>query len=283
MEVSCPEVLAEETAMEVAEAFGIGVEMVSSGFCFYLDGDEAQGRWEPRLTRLIEDVRSRCSSPGEVVYDTSLVVDEGWADRWKEHFKPLRVGSRFVICPTWESVEAGPRDLVILMDPGRAFGTGHHETTRLCLEQLESIVHNGMDDMPGSLLDVGTGSGILAIGGALLGFDPVLGVDVDGEAVEVARENISLNKLTCRIELRTGSVRDVPGRFRVVVANIQAHPLVELAGPLIQRLEPGGRLLLSGILLEQEQHVREAYEAWGGRFRSLERQGEWCLLLFERL
>lgn len=268
--------------MEVAEAFGVGVEMISAGFCFYLDGDEAQGRWEPRLTRLIEEVRSRGSVSGEVVYDTSLVVDEGWADRWKEHFKPLRVGSRFVICPTWESVEAGPRDLVILMDPGRAFGTGHHETTRLCLEQLESIVH-GMDDMPGSLLDVGTGSGILAIGGALLGFDPVLGVDVDAEAVEVARENISLNKLTRRIELRKGSVGDVAGRFRVVVANIQTHPLVELAGPLIQRLEPAGRLLLSGILLEQEQQVREVYEAGGVRFRSSERQGEWCLLLFERL
>jgi len=281
VEVSCPDPWAEELAAEAAEVFGVGVEMLPAGFCLYLPGEEVEGTWERDLAAVIEEVRHRCFAPLDVSYRTSIVADEGWADRWKEHFKPLRVGSRFVVCPTWESFDADPRDLVIRMDPGRAFGTGHHETTRLCLERLEVLARDTKTPSPGSLLDVGTGSGILAIGAALLGFGPVVGVDVDPEAVEVARENVSLNSLTLRVEVRVGSVGEISKRFDVVVANLQAYPLMALAPGLVDRTGEGGRLLLSGILLEQERDVRDVYESLGFRSCARGKQGEWCFLEFQ--
>ena len=120
----------------------------------------------------------------------SEIPDEDWSRTWKEHFKPLRVGRRFLVSPTWEKVHCDPERLIIRIDPGRAFGTGHHESTRLCLEWLESCRELDPGSARMSLLDLGTGSGILAIGAALLGFAEVVGIDNDPEAVEVAKENV---------------------------------------------------------------------------------------------
>lgn len=170
---------------------------------------------------------------------------------------------------------------MILMDPGRAFGTGHHETTRLCLEWLEDWTETNRPDAM-SLLDLGTGSGILAMGSALLGFGRVVAIDHDEEAVEVAAENLLVNGLEGRIALSVGSLGELEERFDVVVANLQANPLIEMARSLPQRLQPEGMLVLSGILIEQEQLVRSAYDEAG--WVRLERRsaGEWCLLTFQQ-
>jgi ribosomal protein L11 methyltransferase len=279
--VSCGTDAVDHVASEIAEAFGVGVEMLEEGIRFYLDGGNAPQDWEQRLRKLLDGLKSSWYPDAPMDFTSSALPDDDWADRWKAHFKPLRVGERIIVCPTWEEVNPGPREKVIHLDPGRAFGTGHHETTRLCLEWIEAWAKARGDAAPGSLLDVGTGSGLLAMGAALLGFQPVLGVDNDPEAVEVARENVILNRLLDRVEILSGTAREVQGRFDVVVANIQAKPLTEMAEVLAVRLNRSGRLALGGILLEQKDSVQASYEARGLRLEELKTAGEWCLLVFE--
>jgi ribosomal protein L11 methyltransferase len=215
-------------------------------------------------------------------YSHSILLEEDWLEQWKRDFKPLRVGKHLVVTPTWEDVQRGQGDRVIRIDPGQAFGTGHHETTRLCLEWLESWAETEGGGSSKSLLDVGTGSGILAIAAALLGFDRILALDNDPQAIHVARENLVLNGVTDRIELRAGDVDAVESRYEVVLANILALPLIEMAPLLAQRLECSGRLILSGILVEQSEAVQSAYEAQDLRLYNRVVAGEWCLMEFEK-
>jgi ribosomal protein L11 methyltransferase len=274
----------------IAECFAVGVEITADGVRFYLPWNKAADKsWEPELGQVLDDFRAIYGQALALQYTSDLVVDEGWADRWKEHFKPLRVGRRFIICPTWEEPEPRPGDLVIRIDPGQAFGTGHHETTRLCLEWLDDYDHllaqhyraSASPSRRPSFLDVGTGTGILAMGATLLGWAEVVAIDNDPEAVRVAAENVTINGLDARIRLATGSVDQVQGRFDVVTANIQALPLIDLAAALVSRLSPTGRLVLSGILLEQRDMVVAAYGRQGLRLTSERSAGEWCLLEFE--
>ncbi len=281
IDVVVPEEDAEALAFEVAESLALGVELIEDGFRFYVDAAVPNDLWQGKLGRLLADYRDQNPErAGTVLVRIQDLVEDDWADRWKAYFKPLRVGRRFLVCPTWDNSEPGAGDRVILMDPGRAFGTGHHETTRLCLEWLEDWTESNRPDTM-SLLDLGTGSGILAMAGALLGFGRVLAVDNDEEAVEVARENLRVNGLEGRIVLSVGSVGELEERFDVVAANLQANPLIEMAHALSERLQPEGMLVLSGILVEQGESVRSAYEEAGLLFVERRSAGEWCLLAFQ--
>ncbi len=282
IDVVVPEEDAEALAFEVAESLALGVELIEDGFRFYVDAAVPNDLWQGKLGRLLADYRDQNPErAGTVLVRIQDLVEDDWADRWKAYFKPLRVGRRFLVCPTWDNSEPGAGDRVILMDPGRAFGTGHHETTRLCLEWLEDWTESNRPDTM-SLLDLGTGSGILAMAGALLGFGRVLAVDNDEEAVEVARENLRVNGLEGRIVLSVGSVGELEERFDVVAANLQANPLIEMAHALSERLQPEGMLVLSGILVDQGESVRSAYEEAGLLFVERRSAGEWCLLVFQR-
>jgi ribosomal protein L11 methyltransferase len=281
VDVVVPEPDAEELAFDAAEILGVGVEMTSEGFRYYLDPAVPAPDREAGMAALLAAYRDRSpDKSAPLVIHTEEVPDDDWADRWKAFFKPMRVGRRFLICPTWEVCEPAVDDRRIIMDPGRAFGTGHHETTRLCLEWLEDRAE-ALHPEAASLLDLGTGSGILAFGAALLGFDRIVGLDIDVEAVEVAKENRVLNGLDDRIVLAVGSLADLDERFHVVVANIQANPLMALAEPLASHIQPGGIVALSGILTGQEQAVRRAYEAAGFILADRRSDGEWCLLEFQ--
>lgn len=273
---------AEALAFDVAEILDVGVEMTEEGFRYYIDSVAESPIMEDALGRLLASYRGG-SLPGReaLTVRSSILEEDDWADRWKAHFRPMRVGRRFVICPTWEVLQPAEGDRVIVMDPGRAFGTGHHETTRLCLEWLEDFALND-SSCTTSLLDLGTGSGILAMAGALLGFDRIVGLDIDEEAVEVAGENLLVNGLQGRVRLISGSLDDLAESFHVVVANIQARPLMAMAGPLAERLHPRGMLVLSGILIEQEQAVRAAFEHEGLTHVERRIEGEWCLLALRR-
>jgi len=284
IEIICHAEDSEELAALVAEAFTVGVEITAVGVKFYLEGDRSDREWTAVLDRLLAQVQERARVKSSLTYGFSLVEDWGWADRWKENFKPLRVGRHLIVSPTWEDVAAGADDLVLRIDPGRAFGTGHHETTRLCLEWLEEWADGRRVAMQHrSLLDVGTGSGILAIAAALLGYGEVRGIDNDPEAIEVAQENLRVNGLEHRVKLTVGELTDSTGCFHEIVANIQANPLIELAPVLAGRLWGEGRLVLSGVLLEQKQAVGTAYVAQGLRMVDEKEAGEWCLLVFERV
>jgi ribosomal protein L11 methyltransferase len=207
------------------------------------------------------------------------VADEDWANAWKEHYHVLRLGKRLVIAPTWRTYDAKPDDVVIRLDPGMAFGTGLHPTTRMCLEKLEEVVRPAV-----TVLDVGTGSGILALAAARLGAGHVLAVETDPVAVDAAEQNVALNNLSDAISVRQGSVPlPQPQQFDIVVANIIARVIAELAPALAAALRPTGVLIASGIIAERSQMVEDALAAAGLSLVQRVTEGDWVTLLLTPL
>ena len=176
---------------------------------------------------------------------------DDWANEWKKYFKPLPVGDRLLIQPAWEEPDGDSGRTVLTMEPGMAFGTGAHETTRMCLELIERYVIPGME-----ILDVGCGSGILSIAALLLGAKKAVGVDIDPTAVRTAAENAALNRVEDRFEALAGSLTDrVNGRYDMVAANIVADVILELNGSILGYLKPGAVYLMSGIIDRREEEI----------------------------
>ncbi|HSN89642.1 MAG TPA: 50S ribosomal protein L11 methyltransferase [Anaeromyxobacteraceae bacterium] len=204
--------------------------------------------------------------------------DVDWSEAWRRGLGPVAAG-RIWVRPSWVEAPPPPGRAEVVLDPGMAFGTGSHPTTALCLEALSEVVAS----RPGlAVLDVGTGSGLLAIAAARLGAGRAVGSDVDPVALRVARENAEANGAT--VELTDLAPDRIAGAFDLVVANILANTLVELAPAIAGRVAEGGVLFLAGILAPQEEEVRRAYlgaglEAWPGGDR---REGEWSLLALRR-
>ncbi|CAN5788237.1 50S ribosomal protein L11 methyltransferase [soil metagenome] len=210
--------------------------------------------------------------------ETRLVNEEDWAAAWKEHFPVLRLGRRLVIRPTWREHHAAPDELVISLDPGMAFGTGLHPTTRLCLAGIERWADAGLV-RGASMVDVGCGSGILAICAALFGAREVLGVDTDPLAVETTRANARLNGVEALITARQGSVPLAGGTtHELVVANLVARLLVDLAPDLAAAVAAGGHLLAGGIFHDREGDVGAAFEAAGLRVVDRAAEADWLSL-----
>jgi len=207
------------------------------------------------------------------------VAEADWAEAWKEHLNILHVGQHIVIRPSWRDYAPVPKDIVIQLDPGMAFGTGLHPTTQMCLVALEELTHPGAE-----VLDLGTGSGILAIAAAKLGAGHVLAVDNDRVAVATARENVISNEVRGSISVTCGSLAEVSKSYDLVVVNILARVIVEMAQEgLAKRVRPGGKLITTGILVEQEQKVITALER--GEFALAKRQqrGDWVCLVMEQI
>jgi ribosomal protein L11 methyltransferase len=212
---------------------------------------------------------------------TRVVHEEDWAEAWKEHFPVLRVGHRLVIRPTWREHEAAPTDVVLSLDPGMAFGTGLHPTTRLCLAGIEQWADSSLLS-DARVLDVGTGSGILAIAAALMGASYVLGVDIDPLAVETTRANAAANGMADFIEARTGGLPLAdPERFHLVVANLISGLLIDIAPELAATLRPGGRLLAGGIYKDREAEVQSAFESAGLTIVGRSAEEDWVALEME--
>ena len=201
-------------------------------------------------------------------YTTTPVEEQNWVQLTQAQFEPIRVSGRLWIVPSWHEAP-DPAAIVLVLDPGMAFGTGSHPTTRLCLEWLERTVTPGV-----SLLDYGCGSGILAIAAAKLGATDVLGVDIDLQAVSAARDNAERNQVSARFE---DSAKDIRGQFDIVVANILSNPLKALAPAICGHVRPGGRLALSGILVEQAEELIGAYAPYLALSIADTRDGWVCL------
>ena len=208
---------------------------------------------------------------------TRVVREADWAEAWKEHFPVLRVGRRLVIRPTWREHEPLPGDAVVALDPGMAFGTGLHPTTQLCLAALERLADRGALD-GAQVLDVGCGSGILAIAALRLGAETALGVDTDPIAVEATLANAGRNGLEDRVTAREGSLPSGEGPFGVVLANLVAGVLVPLAPLLRAELARDGSLLASGIFADREADVVAAFEAAGLAVGTRDVDGDWVAL-----
>ncbi len=209
-----------------------------------------------RLEQAVSEIGSR--GVGLVESPTyQWVQEEDWADAWRDYFKPFRIGERLVVIPSWEEYDLQTGDLPLYLDPGMAFGTGTHTTTSLCLTALERLVKPGH-----SVLDVGTGSGILAIAAHRLGATHVTAIDIDPVAVKVALENVQKNDVG--VDVARATVAEVGGEgFDLVIANIIAAVIIDLLPAMVAKLKPGGNILVSGIIAEKQQQVLDAMtETW---------------------
>jgi ribosomal protein L11 methyltransferase len=206
------------------------------------------------------------------------VAEEDWTEAWKRRLKVLRIGQHIVIQPSWLDYRPEPQDLVIQLDPGMAFGTGLHPTTQMCLCALEEHVQPGME-----VLDLGTGSGILAIAAAKLNAKCVLAVDHDKQAAKVARGNVIANHVQGAVTVRQGSLPDVSGTYDLVVVNILARVIVEMVQQgLSECVRPDGVLIAAGITVDKVPDVVEAFERGGLELMDRKERGDWVSLVARR-
>lgn len=206
-----------------------------------------------------------------------VVSEDDWRDSWKEFFHPLRIGRGIVICPTWRECETKAGDVVVRLDPGMAFGTGHHPTTRMCLELLERVVSRG-----DSVLDLGCGSGVLSIAAAKLGAARAVGFEIDAAAVRAARANAEANGVSDRVETVHGtlpSAKAAARSFDLALANISARVVTDMAARLADCLAPGGTLIASGIIEARLEGAAAALESAGATVRERKMDGDWAALI----
>ncbi|EPR34611.1 Ribosomal protein L11 methyltransferase [Alkalidesulfovibrio alkalitolerans DSM 16529] len=241
-------------------------------FTFHIDDHPLADELVALLSREFPDSAVRVSE----------IDEQNWALAWREFFTPVMAGEAFEVLPPWLAASGGPGRKSIVIEPKMAFGTGHHPTTALCLEAIGELSQGGRIGPDTRFLDIGTGSGILAIGLALLGLSGV-GVDIDPQAVACATENLAANNVSDRVALAVGgveSVRPKPG-YGLVVANILSGPLIALAPDIAARLAPNGVLVLSGVLTEQAPGVAAAYGRRGLPAPVFRHSGEWAALVFD--
>jgi ribosomal protein L11 methyltransferase len=225
----------------------------------------------------IESLRTALLALGvdDVIDEPFVEVD--WENEWKKFFKPRRVGSHFVVRPTWESFDALPSDKVIVLDPGQAFGTGDHPTTRMCLEYLEMQVASS-----NSVLDLGCGSGILAVGAKMVGAGETLAIDIDPIAVEVAKENITRNNVEVKTAVGDVLELQLESRWDIVVSNIISATLINLAPDAAYALRPGGKWIVSGIITQNWSDVKKAAEKSGFTYIEHREEDGWNAGVFEK-
>ena len=239
--------------------------------------DNPQGMEELMQVRQIL-ARLKAQDPdgkyGRLELEMKDVDEEDWSNAWKKYYHPMQVGEHLVVCPSWEAYDRQPDDVVLTLNPGMAFGTGTHDTTRLCMELLEKYI-----TPQDTVLDVGCGSGILAITAALLGANKIIGCDIDEVAVKVAGENAALNGVQDRIAFHQGDLTSqVEGSFQIICANIVADVIIRLSEDAGRYLAKDGIFITSGIIDTREQDVLNALEQNG--FQVIERRtsGGWVAL-----
>lgn len=241
----------------------------------YIDGPSASG---------IEGLEAGLRGIGWEISLKSPYRDKDWTRLWMAGIRPVRVFSgstSVVVRPTWERAKARRGDTVVEIDPGMAFGTGSHATTKMCLRAILNILKGWRGPRrPATLLDIGTGTGVLAIAAKKLGIERAVGTDIDPVALRVARKNARINGVS--LTLTGGPVAAVRGRFDIVAANILAGALIGLSVDIRDRVRPGGFLILSGILMEEADKVRGAYVLQGLKPRRSYLSGEWAALVFRR-
>jgi ribosomal protein L11 methyltransferase len=222
----------------------------------------------------IENLKEFGIDKGQGLVTVTKVNEEDWENNWKKYYKPTKVGDKIVVKPIWENYDAKDDELVVELDPGMAFGTGTHETTRMCIKALEKYVNS--DSI---IFDIGTGSGILAISAAKLNAKKAIGVDLDPVAVKSASENVKYNELD-NIEIIHGNLMDVvKGKANIVVANIIADVIIFLTDSVKNFILPGGRFIASGIINSRKQDVIDKFNSAGLKIDEVNEEGEWVCIV----
>ena len=222
----------------------------------------------------VEELKESGLDVGEGTVEAEKMFEEDWANNWKKYYKPIKIGEKIVIKPIWEEYEPTGEEMVVELDPGMAFGTGDHETTRMCVQALDKYVKADT-----TVFDIGTGSGILALVASKLGAKHVIGVDLDPVAVDSAKENISFNNVD-NIEVLYGNLLDVvDGKADIVVANIIAEIICILVDDVKKALNKDGIFITSGIIHERRQMVIDKLEQEGFEVMEVNKDGEWnCIV-----
>lgn len=225
---------------------------------------------------LFADVLKNAGLDHSFSFEYSMLPEKDWNEAWKKSFSPINVGERLTILPPWENEVKGRINLII--DPGMAFGTGHHETTKRCLTLIEKFSE---DTAIKRFLDAGTGTGVLAIAASKLGYREAVGIDSDPIAVDAAIRNVRLNDLD-NVVIKSGGISDAEGMFDMIVANIVSETIINFSNELISHLCAGGIIILSGMLTGQEKDVIKAMDAEGLRLIGKFSDNEWISLVYSR-
>lgn len=290
--IEVPDRLQEEAALYLTEWSGRGVVLEDDslqvestglvGIKVYFPAEEYGPVQQAELQQYLQRLESLGYRLGRLLIRN--VREEDWAEAWKAHFKPVKLTRRIVIRPPWGRYLPQPSEIVITVYPGMAFGTGRHPTTRLCLQALEEMLAERPDPArpePWTALDVGTGTGILALAAARFGAQ-VLAIDIDPEALAAARKNILLNQLEERIRAEDLPLATIRQQFDLILANLTALDLRSLAEPLAGRLQPGGRLIASGILQDEVSPLLAAFQNQGLQMTRTYTGEDWVALVFGR-
>ena len=243
----------------------------------YLPADELLTQRIERVREGVANLPSFGLDIGRGEIKLNKVAEEDWATSWKAYFKPEHIGKSLVVKPTWEEYTAQTGEIVIHLDPGMAFGTGTHPTTSMCLKMLEKYVQGGE-----LVYDVGTGSGILSVAAAKLGAEEIWAWDVDLVAVRVAKDNVKLNGLENKINVELGSLPEKTKAADLIVANIVANIILQLARQFRVNLLSGGRLICSGIIETREEEVVAALKEEGLELKERIQEGDWICLVWEK-
>ncbi|GIX07384.1 MAG: ribosomal protein L11 methyltransferase [Candidatus Poribacteria bacterium] len=271
----------EAMAHQLTEMGAEGLVLDSDGstvlLTAYFPLDDAAGERLLEAKRRLDRLESFGLRIAPARVSARLVEFDQWDERWKSHFNPQRFGDRLLITPTWIPVPDDAPEAVVLLDPGMAFGTGAHPSTQLCLDFLVSLDVRGW-----RVADVGTGSGILAIAAAKLGARQVEAVDIDPDAVQVARENVEKNAVASCVKLTTGTIETLVGPYDLILMNILAGVILPALPAICQRLAVGGLAVLSGITTAETSEVKSALMAKGLSLLQERRREEWSALLVSR-
>lgn len=240
----------------------------------YFKEDENFGEYLQYIKEGVENLPQFGFDKGEGIVTVTKVNEEQWENNWKKYYKPTKVGEKIVVKPIWEEYIKQDDELIVELDPGMAFGTGTHETTRMCIKALEKYVKPSS-----TVFDIGTGSGILAISSAKLGAERVVGVDLDPVAVDSAKNNVSFNDLD-NIEILYGDLMEVvKGKADIVVANIIADVIIFLTETVKAFIKEDGYFIASGIILERRQSVVDKLEQCGFQIIEVMEDGEWVCIV----
>jgi ribosomal protein L11 methyltransferase len=220
---------------------------------------------KPRLLQGLKDLEQFGLQAGRGEIRIERVPREDWSESWKKYFKTIQIGSSLLIKPSWSKQKPKPGQAVVVLDPGLSFGTGQHATTAFCLKQIAEAARRSHREL--SFLDIGSGSGILSIAAAKLGFQPVEGFDFDPVAVRVALKNCRMNRVERRVVITRKDLTKIPlgsrRRYDLICANLISNLLIAERERILNRLAPGGRLVLAGILATEFQTVQRAYQSEG--------------------
>jgi ribosomal protein L11 methyltransferase len=285
LSVWSPHVVQEPMANFLVEQTSRGVELKGNWIKAYCRQGEEARYCLKQLHRYYKDLQQLYPELPTLKVLQEDVQDEDWAETWKTFFKPIRVGSGIVVKPSWESYEPRANQVVIEIDPERAFGTGNHPSTALCIEILEHIISSvsaGEGDLGPSVLDVGTGSGILGIVAARQGAQRVLGLEIDPEALEAAQCNVDRNGVGEIMSVTLTPLDQVEQTFDVVVANLTASLLTHMADDLVGHVSAQGLLLLSGIVAEQVEEVAKCFQTHYFKVVDSRATEEWHAILMRR-